>query len=50
MAMRGCDDSEVKEFLGNNQAIALANQCHRADDYGKILEKKCIDAQKPKRG
>ena len=32
MAMRGCDDSEVKEFLGNNQAIALANQFHRADD------------------
>ena len=36
MAMRGCDDSEVKEFLGNNQAIAIANQFHRADDCGKI--------------
>ena len=36
MAMQGCDDSEVKEFLGNNQAIALANQFHRADDCGKI--------------
>lgn len=38
MAMRGCDDSEVKEFLANKQAIALANQCHRADDCGKILK------------
>ena len=39
MAMRGCDDSEVKEFLANNQAIALANQFDRADECGKILEK-----------
>ena len=36
MAMQWCDDSEVKEFLANKQAIALANQCHRADDCGKI--------------
>ena len=42
MAMQGCDDSEVKEFLGNNQAIALANQFHRADECGKILRKEVI--------
>ena len=36
MAMQWCDDSEVKEFLANKQAIALANQCHWADDCGKI--------------
>jgi uncharacterized protein YjbI with pentapeptide repeats len=42
MAMRGCDDSEVKEFLGNNQAIALMNQFHRADECGKNLKKEVI--------
>ena len=42
MAMQGCDDSEVKEFLGNNQAIALANQFHRADECRKILGKELI--------
>lgn len=35
MAMQGCDDLEVKEFLGNNQAIALANKFHRTDEYGE---------------
>ena len=38
MAMQGCDDLEVKEFLGNNQAIALANKFHRTDECGKILK------------
>jgi hypothetical protein len=42
MAMRGCDDSEVKEFLGNNQAIALANKFHRADEFGKILKQEVL--------
>ena len=41
-AMQGCDDSEVKEFLANNQAIALANQFDRADECGKILKQEVI--------